>query len=901
MKKLLLSLFLMFPTMVTAQTGNIAGRVIDASTLNPLLNARVYMENTAHGALTNLDGRYIIVNVASGTYNLIVESLGYGKKTITGIEIISGTTHILDINLETEAVYLDEIIVTADAEQGSTTALLLDRRRGTLVQDIIGSEQISSSTDGDAGEALRRVPGVSLVDGRYAYIRGLGERYSSTLLNGAPLASPEPDKKAIPLNLISSDFLESIATSKSYSPDQPGDFTGGLVQLRTLDFPNNRTFEFGLSTSYNTETTYQRGIGFERSTEFPNLIPTNVRVSTNDFSSEQLQNIGQSFLGDWGPTQRDIPMNFGGSISYGDQYTFDDQRLGFITSFNYSNSNSLRANAIERVFSSSGVRDPEVDYIGTTTDTERSMGGLVSLTYQPRPEHQVKFTSIYNRMVNDVARIYEGFNLDSNTNQWNSRIQVIDQTLFNNQIEAKHVHQGITFNWSGGLTQAYRYEPNTRESLYQQVNGVYLWDDFIQSGSTFHQDLDDNGLNGSLSIKIPMNEHSLSFGLMKSRKERDVYTRRFRYRPQANGVITSVVRELSPNELFNQGSSYIRPDGFQIQEATFRTDNYDANQQLLASYVLFDFVLNQVKVSTGVRMEDETQVVAPKDLWSVGIPAVEGANLNSTDLLPALNVTWLINDEMNLRFGMSRTLARAELRELAPFSFADYAGGSLVIGNPSLRRTTINNFDMRYEWFTGLNTVFSISPFYKRFNGAIETTLLPSSELLKTWVNVETANNYGIELELRADVTETVSLNSNVTLVNSNVITGDTILVYLPGSGETQLAVQPKERPLQGQSPYIVNLGLNWKPSELLSSSLLLNLIGERIDAVGGQATPDIYETGKIDLDFVLEWKPVSNLKTKLSITNILNQNNTFTQGGGLLRQYEVGRTASFGMSWNLF
>ena len=633
------------------EAGRLVGRIVDAGTASPLSSVQIFVADGSVGALTALDGRYVLRSVPAGTYDIVAQLIGYAPKTITDVVITEGRTATLDITMESQAVMLDEIVVTSEAQRGSTTALLTERRLSTVVSDAIGAEQMARSPDGDAGQVLKRVPGVSVVEGKYAYVRGLGERYSSTTLNGAPLASPEPDKKVIPLDIIPSSLLQSIVTSKSYSPDQPGDYAGGLVQLRTRDFPSNRIMQVSFSSGWNSVATGKMGIGYgggatdllgfdDGTRGLPSIIPRDVQVTRTNFSSESLQNIGQSFGGDWGPTERKVPLNGGFGLSFGDDFDIgENQRAGFVASFNYSADQKLRTNTIERVFAASGVADPEVDYRGTLADQAVTLGGLLNLTYQPRPSDQVKVTAVYSHLANDVSRIYQGFNLDSNTNQWNSRLQYTEQTLMNGQLEGEHglgFLSGAKFSWRGALTRAGRYEPSTREALYQEFSSEFIWDDFIQSGSIFHQDMVDDGWSGGATLELPFSFSDagakLSFGATTDRKDRTAYTRRFRYRPQSGGLVDSQARALSPNELFNQGSEYIDPNGFVIQEATFRTDNYDATQEVDAAFGMIDLQpFDGLRVSGGARIERSSQTVSPKDLWDVQVDAVEGASLERTD------------------------------------------------------------------------------------------------------------------------------------------------------------------------------------------------------------------------------------------------------------------------------
>src|SRR5690606_416864 len=385
-----------------------------------------------------------------------------------------------------------------------------------------------------------------------------------------------------------------------------------------------------------------------------------------------------------------------------------------------------------------------VDYVGTTGTRTVSLGGLTTLTYQLAPEHQLTAEAVYNRMTSEEARRLEGFNIDSNTNQRNTRLRYLSQTVLTGQLRGTHHLDALAdmqIEWRGGLSRADRYEPNTREVLYRETNAAYYWDNFIQSGSNFFQDMTENGVNGALDLGLPFRFRDapakLSLGGSADVRSRDTLTRRFRFVPE-NGSISDDVRLLDPNALFAREN--IGPGGFEIQEATFNTDNYDAEQSVYAGYAMVDLeLLPRLRIVAGARYETTTQEVTPFDLFDADRTPIDPAQLESDDILPAVNLTWSLLDDMNVRLGASRTLARPQFRELAPFSFADYAGGYLTIGNPALALTRVSNLDARWEWFFRPGALLAVSGFYKQFEDPIETLVLPSTELIKTWVNAPEA------------------------------------------------------------------------------------------------------------------------------------------------------------------
>ncbi len=907
-----------------APLGRIVGRIVDARTDLPIASANAYIQNDARmRGISGIDGRFVIRDVPEGSHTVVVEMLGYGSKSVTDLVVASGLATVV-VQLEPQAIALEGISVEVAVDRSSATALVQERMTGAAVMDAIGADQISRSPDGDAAAALKRVPGLSVVDGKFAYVRGLGERYSSTTLNGAPLASPMPDRKVVPLDIIPSGLLESIVTSKSYSPDQPGDYAGGLVELRTKNFPSRRIASFSASTGYNSVSTLRDGLryagggldflGFDNGARaLPSILPTDQRVIFPNFSRGELERFGEAFGGDWGPVVQKLPMNGSIGASFGDDLEVFGRSLGLLTSVTYSSDFSTKADIVERIFTSGNADNPEVDYAGEATTRSVSLGGLANFSYELTSTDRVTGSFVYNRLMDDEARTLEGFNLDTNANQRNHRIRFLAQTLANARLEGEHLLSGLSqakVDWRGAWSRASRYEPNTREVLYREDDGRFSFYNFVSSGSVFHQNLIDDTYSGATDVTLPftLSESGLGltlrFGGSGSIKRRDAFARRFRFLAPGGRVDEQVLNR-DPNDLFDPGT--IGPDGFELAEATFRPDNYDASENIFAGYAMLDTEISEsIRLMTGARVEKTTQDVQPLDLFDMGLPPLDGAKLDDLDLLPAANLVLRLGDDLNVRAGWSRTLARPQLRELAPFAFADYAGGYLTVGNPELVRSRIQNFDLRWEVSPGYGSIIAASGFYKTFSNPIEVSVLPSTELLKTWVNGGEARNFGMELEFRSTLAPispllgNFAVNTNLTLVRSTVNTPREIRVYIPGQGGLDLDVVAKERALQGQSPYVVNATITYADGGGdLRASALFNRVGRRIDAVGGQATPDVYEESRSQLDLVLEKRATQLISLKLSAGRLLGNVVRFTQEGDLLREWNTGRSLSFSASWS--
>lgn len=901
--------------------GRVVGRVVSQETGEPISGAHISLEGPGRATLTNLDGRYMLQDVEPGVHTLVVRVIGFGTKTVTGVQVAPGAPAMMDVSMSPQAVEVEGITVSAAVERGSTTALLSERRKSAVVVDAVGSEQIARSPDGDAAAVLARAPGVSVVDNKYVLVRGLGDRYGAATLNGAPMASPEPDKKTVPLNIVPSSFLESVVTAKTYSPDQPGDYTGGLVQIRTRNFPSQQIARIGVSTSYNPTATWANGLGYpggdldflamdDGTRDLPEILP-NERISAAFFSPEELERYGEAFVGTWGPTPRELPAAGGLNIAVGNEASWFDDRVpvGYLVAVTQSTGYGNKADLVERVVT--GGEQLEVDYTGTASTRSATLGGMANFSIEPTPVNRFSISAIYNRNADDESRILQGYNHDFSTNQRNHRIRYQEQELLSAQLKGEHE---LTFlgdtrvDWRVDVSRAGRYEPNTREVLYRQApDGRYLFETFVQSGSVFHSDLDETGYGGALDIRVPFQFRGLpatfSMGGTAAFKDREAFARRFRFLPQ--GALSAEIRELGPNQLFSPAT--VDPGAFQITEATFPGDNYLADQAITAGYAMVDAeVLPRLRFVGGARVERATQTVKPLQRFLSTVEELDEANLDDTDVLPGVNLTYELSRTMNLRAGLSHTLARPQFRELAPFQFTDYAGGFLTIGNPALERSRVSNYDLRWEWYPQLGSLVALSAFYKSFESPIETVVLSSTELLQTWINADRAENFGAELEIRAPlglvhrVLDPLSVNANLTYVESEVTTSDAT-VYLPfGAGLTELAMRDRSRPLQGQSPYVANLGLNYTGGSGTLVTALYNHFGRRIDTVGSVLLPDIYEEARGHLDLVLEQPLGRGFSAKVSAERLVGSEVEFTQGGRVVREYDLGREVSLSVSWKL-
>lgn len=914
-------MFSSLPAAAQSAAGRIIGRVVDAQTGAPLPAVQVTIPSLSRITLTDADGRYVLLNVPSGSHAVTARTLGYGEQTVADVAVADGRAATLVISLVPQAVALEGITVSAERERGSTTSLISERRSASVVSDAIGAEQISRAPDGDVAAALRRVPGVTVVDGRYVYIRGLGERYGGTTLNGAPMPSPLPDRKAVPLDVIPSDLLESVVTSKSYLPNQPGDYAGGLVQIRTRQVPTSRIFQISASAGYDETTSFQPTLGFGKGGFLAGLGEESARLPASVFIDERVSlpadeparaAMALALTDRFGPPTVERPLNRSYGITFGDQVEVLGRPLGVIATVTGSESYSTPASAVERLYVAAGD-EPRQDYdfsvAGGTRET--GLGALASASIEFAPAQRLTAVGNFNRLTEDQSRMFSGlYSGGDYFETFNTRY--VASSIANAQLRGDHVLAPLgssIFKWRASAGRAAREEPGTRTVAYRgtEPGGAVYFQPSQSSGVVLAQHLDEDVYSGAADLEIPFElagrASSLAFGVSTDRRDRDVETRRILLTPVDD---VSRVSHLPPDQLFVPERIGPAPGQLTVVDRTFAADNYVAGQTIDAGYVSADAeVLPRLRIAGGVRLERAAQNVAVTGFRSGEQSDIPTTRLDDLDLIPAVNLTYALTGSSNLRLAGSRTLARPQFRELSPFLYADYFGDVPIRGNPFLVRSRVLNLDARWEWFASHRAVVSLGGFLKEFEDPIEPiAIMLGTNPGRTFANSEAATVMGAELEMRAPVGP-VTFNANVTLARSEVH-GEQVSIYDPQSTEPlEYPVnRASGRPLFGQSPYALNLGATYfNDRSGTSATILFNRFGRRVDTTGGVQLPDIYEEGRSQLDLTVEQPLAGDVALKLAGARLLGGDVRFTQtfpnGDSVTtRSYELGRTFSMSLSW---
>jgi hypothetical protein len=905
-KIILATALLMAPMAFSQSTGQITGKVTDAAKGEALIGANAVIDGTQLGAAVDVDGNYLIKNVPTGAYSVRFSFVGYAAKVVNNVVIEAGKTAKIDVILKEEVIQGEEVVVEATAILHSENAVLQQQRKAATIGDAIAAEQIKRAPDATTGEALRRVTGVSIVDNKFVYIRGTSERYNNTLLNGAQLSSTEPDKKAYAFDTLPSNLLENTVISKSFTPDLPGNFSGGLVQINTIEFPEKLTIRLSATGAYNIASTTENFRTYEGSKwdafgiddgtrKLPSAVNGSKVISSN-YSKSELQNIGRAFPNIWSVATQKAAPNSSYMLSLGSSASLFGRTLGYIGALSYRNSFD-KIEIVRNDYNFDGT--PQFEYQGDEYRFSVLWGGLLNLSYKLGNFHKISFKNLYNRAADDEVIELHGNYYDAGNEQKNTGLRFVSRSSYSGQLISEHAFPklaGLQWNWRAAHSVAERDEPDYRRVSY--ARGIEAPEPFRAnlsfvpnpaSGGRFFATMNDDNWDFASDFTLQLSQAKLKFGGLFNNGQRDFAARIFAYKTTSQTDYRLLYSDL--DTLF--APQHIGARGLEIDEITNKADKYDASQQLAAGYLMLDLPFRlwskNLRLIAGARVENNEQKLNSFDQQDRPVQV----DLKKTDVLPSINLTYNLSAAANVRAAFSQTVSRPEFRELAPFAFFDFSTVSVIYGNPDLRRALIRNYDVRFEMFPSVGEILSASIFYKDFTDAIEEVIVPTTELTRSYGNAHKARNYGFELEMRKslrflnNMLSNFSLTANYSWIQSKV--------DLPGSS---LAIAKDGRRLQGQSPYMINLGLLYASLQRGTSvSLLYNRFGKRIAQVGSLYDDDIIEMPRDLLDFTLSQNLGERYELKLSAKDILSQEQAFTQAERKVKGNQKGSTYSAGLS----
>ena len=902
---LVLGSFLMLPSTALAQPqaaaqGRLLGQVRDAATGQPLPGAQILLGSGPRGVVAGVDGRFQLDQLPAGTVSIQVLLLGYAPTTVEGIAVTEGGLARVEVLLERQALVVAGITVSAEADQGSAVTLLSEQRTAESLVSAISAEQISRSPDGDAAAAVKRVSGITVQDGKYVSVRGLGERYTTSSLNGTRIPSPEPERKIVPLDLFPTGLLQAISTSKTFTPDQPGDFSGGNVDIRTPSFPTRTTWSLSLSSGWSAESTGRElfrapsdGREWLASATGPRSLPDAAANYSGAASrGGEVNRVVNSFRRAWSVKEEQgrLPLSLGGSV--GGSTPFFGQTLGYLGSLTYSSGEEARVGeARSRV----GTGETAIDaYEGSSGTSSVLWGGIANAALLLGNHSQLHLNNTYNRSADNTARRETGTDENTQATVRIDRLTYVERVVRSNQLRGEHqLGMRHRIDWSLNNSAVSRSEPDRSEFVTWLDPAVPVWfNDFEGAVRTFGS-LDETSTEGAARYEFTFgsnrgNPNRVRIGGSVRNTDRDTRSQGFRIQSFDWGPTDP--RWQLPPEAFFDGRNAGPDDAIFLLSRELSGGAYDASDELRAAFVMAEAnVLERLRLMGGARVESYALTVNTQN--QLGQASV--VERDYTDLLPAVTAIVGVTENQQLRLAASRTLARPEYRELAAITYREVLGGEQVIGNSQLERTLITNLDARWEWYPSPGEVLSVGLFAKRFDQPIEERYLARSGTnTRTFQNAASAENEGVELEASVGagrvsaVLEPLALFTNVTLMRSRVDTGDEADV---------------ERAMVGQAPYVVNTGLTWSPLDRAwSGTLLYNVVGERIvnARASGATVSDVVEQPRHLLDLSLRLPLRGSASGKLDLKNLLDAPVEVRQGSIVRNTYRTGRSLSLGVSW---
>ncbi|MEF8796735.1 MAG: TonB-dependent receptor [Salinivenus sp.] len=904
--------------------GAIVGVLVDAQQGEPLPGANVSIKGTTTGTSTDLKGRYRLDGLEPGTYDVLYSFVGFQDKTVSGVEVSAGEATRIEVTLAEQTAEMDEVVISAEAARDSEAGLLKERAKAAAVSNAISAEEIGRAGAGTAADAMSKVTGASVVEGKYVNVRGLQGRYVETQLNGSTMPSADPDGNSVALDVFPSNLLENIVTTKTFTPDKPGTFTGGTIDIRTKSFPDDFFLNASVSTSVNSEV----GIGGNILRPTGGLsavpgaandpdVPENIAQTFNDPEKRQaLNDLSRAFSTRVTPRSDEIMGNRSAEASVGNQFQVLGERpLGVIASLSFDESFSGYDDGKTARFQQGGLESEtlgaEVDYTTQRGVENVLWGGLVGVSFRPAPQHELGLRFLYNENEENEARVETGLlprDLSSGQRFQTRVSRTTERAVRSGEVTGTHQfgggRDGIRVEWKGSLSAVTRDEPDYRffsnqftpredDTTYSISKSIY------PVPARYFRDLEEEDASANVSVEVPLGAATFTAGGRYRTRTRTFRERRFDH------VTDKADFAGDPNAYVGEKSGLIDDENFgtYVLDRTEDRNNYDADQQTGAGFLMV-----------------ETPVPGVPSLEFVGGARVEHSDMSldsfadrlqgdfsNTDVLPSANLIWSLREDMNVRLAYGRTIALPSFREFAPFESFSFVGDFIERGNENLNRTRVDNLDLRWEWFAGPGELLSASVYYKDFTDPIERTIDPkaAANQVVTYRNRDRATVYGLELEARKNLgglaswLRHVQVGGNLTLTQSEVTRTENVLEAIRAFDEN-----PSEtRPLQGQSPYLLNLNAGYQnPDAGTSVNVFFNRFGDRLQTVSRNGV-DIFERARSTLDVTASQRLLRGVSIKASVKNVLDSEEIVSQqfkGNEFVNDRRpLGRTVSVGVSYS--
>jgi len=957
---LFLGLLLLAAGQLTGQTlpassgGTISGTIMDGWADRPLGGAVVMVRGTTLATTSDPAGKFELQSVPPGDQIVTFSKPGYARAVVADVRVAAGQSSRVNIQLRPEFYDMEEYEVTAEIVEEQSVALLQDRQKALALTDSIGAEQFSRQGASDAADIVGKLPGITIAEGKTPVVRGLNERYVGMQLNGAEVPSPDPYKKTAPLDLFPASMISKIVVNKSFTPDQPGNFTGGGVNIITKSFPEKWFFNLSSGVSYNPQANLNENfLGYEGGgtdwlgmddgaralpesvaglTSFP-VPPTSTGNRTSSTynarkaTAAQVESINRA-LGtpQFAPVKQGSDLNSSFGATTGDTILVGGRPFGYFAGLSYNRAFSYYEDGVSR--RRGALNTLTRDFDDTKAVEEVSWSAALNLAYQPTDQHELGFNYLFNQSSEDSARISHG-TLPIQDPQYifyQNRLHWTERNLTTYQIRGGHESSQIPdlrLDWLGAFSQTSQEEPDTRFFNYRSFGAggpIEFGHNSLPTPTDptrYFRDLSENNKNLKMDLTIPFTQWTEDGGKIKlggflSLTQRSYVDKEVYYRTDLDPDFGRSAGD--PNDFLNPsnlGPTTTTNSSGNIRYAwprytQTRQSNYEADGEVVAGYSMVDLPLyNKLNFIGGFRVE-KTSI----DLLSESYQAhkltgrtVNPAVLDETAVLPAAGLVFKVVTNMNVRLNYSQTIARPSFRELAAYRQYDPVLDEVIEGEPNLKISEIQNYDLRWEWFPRPGDVLAVSLFYKDVTDAIERLYLTQDADIITYTNRVEAKVYGVEFEARknlgfmSDHLKNFSLGGNLALIQSEVpLTPNEV------SNRSQSGIEGESRQLFDQSPYIVNFDAGYNNDRSGTGvTVVYSVFGPRI-TIGGIVTDDIYEQPSPTLDLVISQRIWKGMKLKLTAKNLMDpdiQRTYGKDGESLYSSYRRGRTYGLSLSYD--
>ncbi|KAA5537361.1 TonB-dependent receptor plug domain-containing protein [Taibaiella lutea] len=914
---------------ITAQAfanGNIQGTVTDSTTAETLIGVTVSLFKEGAdipllSAITDVDGHYVF-EAEAGTYEIEVKYMGFQTQRVTEIVVVNGKNTKMDITMSDKAsTDLEEVVIQSSMKKESVSALYTMQKNAVAVSDGISADVIRKSPDRSTGDVLKRISGTTIVDNKFVVIRGMSDRYNTAMVDGAPLPSTEPNRKAFSFDIIPANMIDNIIITKAATPDLPGDFAGGAINILTKEVPEENFNNFSIGTGINTASTFKKfQSGYRSPTDFLGFDNGKRQLSPYFPTSQSLQTLStypdpgkgsipyiNALNNDYGVREHSaLPqINLQGSV--GRLYNLKgNSRFGVTAAVTYNHSENIKPNLLRQY--------GDYNYTDNNYVYSTNLGGLLNLGYYVG-KSKFNLKTLYNRNFDDNFLYREGTNNSNSSDIRYYAYDLIQKSLFKASLDGTHSigKKDAKIDWLVSYNYINNNQPDQRKVAYSydDISQQYIaqLSSIGKSNNRLFSDMNESVVNAALNYIQPVSlfkKTSIKIGAFGQYRTRSFNNRYLGLQMNESKLGAADIEARPIGTLFGQDA--IDQGYYTLLDQSGNADAYDATAKTMGGYAMIDNKFtDKFRAVWGARLESYNIVVNSVDKTE--------ADQTWTDILPSVNLTYSLSDQANLRASYFRSLARPELRELTNLGYYDYELSANILGNPALQRTHINNFDLRYEWYMEKGGVLSASVFYKNFDQQIENKVYAFSIYEIKPENFQKAYDAGLEFEIRKNLAfiapksflKDVTFYTNVAIIQSKV-TYDTISVVA-----NKLVT---DRPMAGQAPYSINSGLSYAAlNGKLNFNLLYNRIGQRLYLVGGNALGHVYERSRNLMDLQISYNVTKRSEFRLNMKDLFNNpivfyfdqdNDKKFSGAGLTadgnidptkdmiyQQYKPGRTIS--------